>query len=318
MHGLLSGGPALIRPEEVLEGFWFIERGYLSGNHFATRTPAPVLIDTAYAGELSKTLATFEALGIDWRRAALVVSTHCHCDHVGANRAIQDASGCAVALHRVGKGFIDAGDRRATWWSYYDQEAELFEATRGLEDGEEIAVGLHRFQSLHCPGHSADGLVLYEPRARVLLSSDVLWERDLPVVTERVEGPGTLDALGASLERLASLEVARVFPGHGPAFEGFREAVARAQARVVEYAADRGRLAEELVKKLLVYTLLMRGPVPEGDLFPRLMATAWFPDTVEAYFGSAYEAAYRRALEALSSRGAVRVSEGWVATGVRP
>ena len=48
------------------------------------------------------------------------------------------ALGCEIALHRVGKHFIDARDGGVTWWRYYDQEAEFFSCTRGLENGNVI------------------------------------------------------------------------------------------------------------------------------------------------------------------------------------
>ncbi len=303
---------------EILEDLFFVERGYLSGNHFAYRAAEPVLVDTAYASEIPKTLAGLDALGVAWRQTRLIVSTHAHCDHVGANRAIQEASGCEVALHRVGKGFLDAGDRWSPWWDFYGQEAASFDCTQGLEDGEELVLGPHRFRVLHTPGHSADGIVLHEPRARVLLSADTLWERDIPVVTEAVEGEGALDALLASLERLASLDVDRVFPGHGPPFSDFLGALARARSRVRAYLADRTRVGEDLLKRILVYTLLMRGPMAEDSLYPHLLATPWFPETVDRYFGGAAEEKFRETLAALRRRGAVRVEGGRVFTAVRP
>lgn len=304
---------------EILENLFFVERGYLSGNHFAYRATAPVLIDTAYASELPKTLASLEALGIPWRKTRLVVSTHAHCDHVGANRAVQEASGCEVALHRVGKGFLDTGDRRSPWWDYYHQQAEPFACTRGLEDGEEVPVGPHRFRVLHTPGHAADGIVLYEPRARVLLSSDTLWERDIPVITEAVEGDGAVDALLGSLDRIAGLEIHRVFPGHGPPFSDARGALARALARLAAYRADPRRVGEDLVKRILVYTLLMSGDFAEEELLPHLLGTAWFPDTVARYFGPGREGeTYRETVEALQRRGALRRENGRILTAVRP
>ncbi|MHB8766875.1 MAG: hypothetical protein ACYDA8_21400, partial [Deferrisomatales bacterium] len=97
-----------------------------------------------------------------------------------------------------------------------------------------------------------------------------------------------------------------------------RDALARARARVGEYAADRGRLADDLVKKILIYTLLMRGPLPEAELLPRLLATPWFPDTVHAYYGGAAEAVCREALGGLLRRGAARRGGGRVWAAVRP
>ncbi len=220
---------------EILPDFFFIERGYLNGNHFAWRGERPVLVDTAYLPHVDATLEILAGIGVDPARTAQILTTHCHCDHVGGHRRIQALSGCGIALHPLGRHFIESRDDWSTWWRYYDQPAEFFDCTRSLEDGETVEVGPYRFTVLHTPGHSADGLVLYCAAEKVLLSSDALWEKDVPVVTVRVEGSRALFDAIRSLERIASLEVHRVYPGHGPGFEDVPAAVARSRERLQRY-----------------------------------------------------------------------------------
>ena len=52
---------------------------------------------------------------------------------------------------------------------YYNQEADFFDCTRGLADGETVAVGPHAFEVIYTPGHAADGIVLYNRENRLLL-----------------------------------------------------------------------------------------------------------------------------------------------------
>jgi len=225
---------------EILPDFFFFERGYLNGNHFAWRGERPVLVDTAYLPHVDATLEILAGIGVDPTRTAQILTTHCHCDHVGGHRRIQALSGCGVALHPLGRHFIETGDDWSTWWRYYDQPAEPFECTHSLEDGEVVDVGPHRFTVLHTPGHSADGLVLYCAAERVLLSADALWQKDVPVMTVRVEGSRTLfDAL-ISLERIEALDVRRVYPGHGPGFDDMPAAVARSRERLRGYLRELG------------------------------------------------------------------------------
>ena len=40
---------------EIWENLYFIQRGWLNGNHFVFNGRNKVLIDTAYAGELDQT-----------------------------------------------------------------------------------------------------------------------------------------------------------------------------------------------------------------------------------------------------------------------
>jgi len=305
-------------PAEILSDLFFIERGFLNGNHFVYRGRPPVLIDTAYLRGFAETEARIAALGVDWTETALIVNTHIHCDHIGGNRIIQDRSGCKIALHRLGKHFIDTGDGWAGWWRYYHQEVELFECTTALEDGDVVAVGSHQFEIIHTPGHSADGIVLYQRQNKILLSSDTLWENGLPVMTERIEGTRTLFSQLESLDRLASLEVAMVYPGHGPPFADFQGALARAEKLVKEMLADRKKIGQDLLKKITIYTLLMHPGLEEAGFLAYLMNTHWFKETVDFYFEGDYEGLYRETMEGLLARGLVVRRNSLLSATVKP
>src|SRR5574340_168401 len=111
---------------EILEDLFFIERGYLNGNHFVYRSEKAILIDTAYVTHLKETEDLVRKTGVSFRDVSLIVNTHCHCDHIGGNRRIQEISQCNIAMHRFGSYFINTKNDWATWWRYYNQEAEFF------------------------------------------------------------------------------------------------------------------------------------------------------------------------------------------------
>ena len=145
---------------EILDDLFFIERGYLNCNHFVYRSPAPVLIDSGYVGNIRDTEKLIQQVGVDIADVSLIVSTHTHCDHIGGNKILQQKSGCDIALHNVGKHFTDTLDDWSTSWSYYDHEAEFFNCTQTLEDGDTVNIGPHQFRVIYTPGHAADGIVL--------------------------------------------------------------------------------------------------------------------------------------------------------------
>ena len=221
-----------MRTMEILDDLLFIQRGYLHANHFVCRTSRPVLIDTGYLGDVDETHRAIEAAGVALADVSLIINTHTHCDHIGGNRSIQALSGCDIALHTVGRHFIDTRDDWSTWWRYFDQRADFFQCTQSLEDGQLIRVGNHDFEVIYTPGHASDGIVLYHRKARLLISSDTLWENDLAVITPRVEGSTAVFRMLASLDRIAALDVQRVYPGHGHPFENFQEALSRSRQRL--------------------------------------------------------------------------------------
>ncbi|HRD50504.1 MAG: MBL fold metallo-hydrolase [Candidatus Competibacter sp.] len=295
---------------EILEDLFFIERGYLNCNHFVYKSAAPILIDTGYIGDFSETESLIKGLGVDVSDVALIISTHTHCDHIGGNKIIQQKSDCGIALHKVGKHFMDTQDDWGTWWRYYDQEAEFFKCTHSLEDGDILTVGPHEFEVMYTPGHAADGIVLYNRKEKILISSDTLWENDVSVMTLRVEGSTALFHRLESLNRLEALEVEMVYPGHGKPFSDMSKALSNSREKVERYFYDRELIGNDLVKKLLVYTLLTKRTVRENDFFPYLMNTHWFKENIDLYFNGEYEEKYYEIINSFLKRGIVKRENG--------
>ena len=304
--------------QEIMKDLFFVERGYLNANHFVCRAENPVLIDTGYVSDFDVTEKMIASLGLNLDDVKQIISTHCHCDHIGGNRIIQERSGCDIAMHRIGKYFIDTKDDWSTWWRYYGQEADFFNCTQSLEDGDVISVGRHEFQVMHTPGHSADGTVLYNSKEKVLLSSDTLWENDLPVITIRFEGSGALFFLEESLEKIESLDVDRVYPGHGAPFTDFKDAVSRCKNKINRYLKHPEQVGIDLIKKIMIYTLLMHKTVQADTFFDHLMETWWFKETVDLYFNKAYENKYQQILGGFLGRGIIKQKKGRFFTTVKP
>jgi len=303
---------------ELLENMYFIERGYLSANHFVYCSEKPVLIDSGYAADFETTETLISDMGVNLSEVDLIINTHCHCDHIGGNRIIQARSGCKIGLHPTGKHFIDTRDDWAIWWRYYGQQAEFFRCTQQLEDGSTVTIGPHRFEIIHTPGHAADGIVLYHRPSRILISSDTLWENDMAVLTLRVEGSAAVYNTQQSLKRLSGLKVDMVYPGHGQPFEGFEQALQRSLQRVAGYISNPRGIGRDLLKKITVYTLLMIKTLPADDFYDYLMQTIWFKETVDLYFKSAYETMYNETVSDLLDKKALLITDGVLSTTVKP
>ena len=121
-----------------------------------------------------------------------------------------------------------------------------------------------------------------------------------------------------SLEKLASLDVRQIFPGHGDPFEDVENALAKALSKIDRYLEEGEIVGKDLIKKILVYTLLMKKSVKEQDLFPHLMKTNWFRETVDLYFSGEYETIYQQTMDAFIRNKVVRIENGSVFTLVQP
>jgi glyoxylase-like metal-dependent hydrolase (beta-lactamase superfamily II) len=307
-----------MQPIEILKDLYFIERGYLNANHFVYRSDNPILIDTAYIADFDETAGLIAQLDVYLSDVQLIVSTHCHCDHIGGNKRIQDQSGCDIALHPIGKHFIDARDDWATWWKYFNQEADFFDCTRVLNNGDLLLIGPHEFTVMHTPGHVSEGIVLYNRKEKLLISSDTLWKNDMAVINLRIEGSAALFQMLDSLDKLESLDVQIVYPGHGPPFRDMTKALSKARKRLNYFLNHRDQLGLDLLKKIMIYTLMMRKTVHQDSFFELLMKTYWFKETVDLYFNSEYRLKYDAIMKDFQKRGILKEENGQIYTIIKP
>jgi hydroxyacylglutathione hydrolase len=303
---------------EILKDLFFIERGYLNANHFVYRSRRPVLIDTAYIADFSDTAGLIARLDVNLADVQLIISTHCHCDHIGGNKLIQDQSDCDIALHKIGKHFIDTRNDWATWWKYFDQQADFFDCALALNDGDDVAVGPHEFKVIHTPGHAAEGIVLYNRKEKLLISSDTLWKNDMAVMNLRVEGSAAIFRMLESLEKLESLDVQVVYPGHGPPFRDMRKAISKCRQRLKRFLNHRELIGLDLLKKITIYTLMMHKTAERDSFFEHLMQTHWFKETVDLYFNKDYRLQYDAIMGDFRKRGIVIEQNGRIFTAVKP
>ena len=177
------------------------------GNVFLIRDEVAVLID---AGRDSSTILDNVRELIDPREIEFIILTHCHHDHAAAVPALKAATGAKVL---IGEGEVcDLGDDVATGSYRYGEDPAEFEIDGTLEEGDVINLGEWALSVIFTPGHSPGSISLYEPRARVLFSGDTLFPHGNIGRTRRSEE--TVRAMVRSIERLASLDVLVLYPGH--------------------------------------------------------------------------------------------------------
>lgn len=144
-------------------------------------------------------------------RPVLILNTHGHIDHTGANKDIKEKFNIPLLIHPQDRPLLEKVQQFEL--SFFLGAKESPPADRFLEDSEVISVGRSSLRVIHTPGHT--------PGSVILLGDGVLFSGD----TLFCGGVGRTDLPGGSLRDLEesiktkiltlSPEII-VLPGHGP------------------------------------------------------------------------------------------------------
>jgi glyoxylase-like metal-dependent hydrolase (beta-lactamase superfamily II) len=252
------------------------ERGWLSSNNVLARGgDGAALVDSSYVAHAPQTLALI-AHALGGGRLARLVNTHCHSDHMGGNRAIQEAHGCRTTIPAGEAPLIDRWDERELVLGFADQRADRFGYDDTIAPGDVLRLGDIDWQVLAAPGHDPHAVMLYAPQERTLISADALWEDGFGVIFPALFGDtAAFAATRATLESIARLDVQTVIPGHGRVFAGTGPALERAFRRLEGYERDIARLARHAARVMIVFALLEKRRMPLAEL-PRYVAEVGF------------------------------------------
>lgn len=129
----------------------------------------------------------------------VIINTHYHFDHTGANSQVKAATGAPIAIGEQDKDFITG-----------------FEADRFLKDGDIINIGNVKMAVVNTPGHTKGGICLLGDDFAI--SGDTIFDS----AVGRMDLPGgSIDDMERSLAKLDKLipAGAMVYPGHGESFK---------------------------------------------------------------------------------------------------
>jgi hydroxyacylglutathione hydrolase len=183
--------------------------GPVQENSYFVRRPdsaAAILVDPG--DEAERLINSKNELGIESVEAILI--THTHFDHVGAVKALHDATGAPVYVPTLERDVLaNINDYVPMGFGPF----ESYEADHTVAGGEVLELAGMTFDVRFTPGHSS-GHVTYSVRGEdALLSGDVLFQGSVG----RVDLPGgDWPTLLASIESLIDEFPAQttVYPGH--------------------------------------------------------------------------------------------------------
>jgi glyoxylase-like metal-dependent hydrolase (beta-lactamase superfamily II) len=103
------------------------------------------------------------ALAKDRLTVKLIINTHGHFDHVGANGRMKDATGADILIHRLDAPMLASLANAAAAWGMSAQNSPPPDRT--IDDGDTVKFGSITLSVLHTPGHTPGGISLFTDRS---------------------------------------------------------------------------------------------------------------------------------------------------------
>jgi glyoxylase-like metal-dependent hydrolase (beta-lactamase superfamily II) len=177
----------------------------------------PILLDTGVGLEVYDPL--LERGLADMKGATElqeILLTHVHQDHIGGAARVRARFGELKVSKKAWPGKDEAYSLPLTY----------------IEDGTCIATDGATLRAIHTPGHARDHLCYYLEEEKALFTGDLVLGAGTTVVPE--EGGGLIEYM-ASLRKLLTLDIAVIYPAHGPAirdpYKKLRDYIAHRELR---------------------------------------------------------------------------------------
>ena len=143
-----------------------------------------------------------------------VLDTHGHCDHIGANDAIRDATEAPLYIHKEDAAMIS--DMRLNLSAFMGFKVISRPAEHLLSEGDKISFGQSELEGIHTPGHTKGGVCFVSEG--VAFTGDTLFAGSIG----RSDFPGgsEVELIGNIKKKLLVLpDETKVYSGHGPSSE---------------------------------------------------------------------------------------------------
>ena len=185
-----------------------------------------ILIDTGCSNKRTDLEKELESASCKPGNLKVIVLTHGDFDHAGNAAYLRKKFGTRIAMHYDDSGMVERGNM---FWNrkksnilikmiapilFRFGKSQRFKPDSYIGDGDDLSEHGFDAKILHIPGHSKGSI-------GILTSGGDLFCGDLLENTDKPDLNSIMDdrtAANASVEKLKSLEINTVYPGHGKLF----------------------------------------------------------------------------------------------------
>jgi len=186
-----------------------------------------VLIDTGVTNKRSAIEKELESAGCQPGNLTVIVLTHGDFDHCGNAAYLRNKFGTRIAMHKDDSEMVERGDML---WNRNKQniliriffrlffklsKSDRFKPDLCIDEGYDFSGYGFDAKVLDIPGHSKGSIGILTASGD-LFCGDLLVNTDKPLKNTLIDDSVELDA---SVEKLKTLKIKTVYPGHGKTFQ---------------------------------------------------------------------------------------------------
>ena len=193
-----------------------------------------ILIDTGYSNQRMKIENALDNAGVQPGNLKLILQTHGDFDHTGNSRYLREKYQSKIAMHKADLGMVENGELFYSRGSRNIiirmlvkamlpllklnlKKEDHFTPDIYLEEGDDLSEYGFGAKVVHLPGHSR-GSIGFHTKENNLFIGDILENigKKGPIKGSLMDN---LEDFNASIDKLKTLTIKTVYPGHGKPFQ---------------------------------------------------------------------------------------------------
>ena len=255
----------LMQAKEVVPNVYYVEgvsemgssanQNFISNAGFVVTPEGVVVIDALGSPELARRLVV-EIAKVTDKPIHTVVLTHYHADHIYGLQVFQDL-GARIVAHGAAREYLTSDAARLRLeisrqelWPWVDEKTRLVPADEWLTASKMLMVGGVRFDIQPVgPSHTAEDLVVYLPKQKVLFAGDLVFRNRIPFVGQ-ADSRHWIEAM----RNLLQFDTRWIVPGHGPISNDPKGDMTLTRDYLIYLREARGRAAKDMEPFESAYT----------------------------------------------------------------